>query len=178
VPATNLTLNLEMGGEGRLEKAGDLSTALDPVRIGVGAFAPMAVNLTFGSGDHKAKEWAHDQFTLAAGANLDLDLAGGTLKNAFGDLLTFTAVKLLLVAVDAPDGTKKLRVGPQGVANGWPGPFGGTGATNYKELVNWEPVVNHPFAGYPVTAGSADVLRINNPTGVSVTGRYWLAGEV
>jgi hypothetical protein len=175
VSTTSMSLSLSLNGNGALTKVGPVETVTSPLSFGSGGWDAMSFNLAFGTGNNQGNTWFSEERTLAAGASKDYDLAGG-LVNSLGDTLTFTAVKLVLVAIDAPDGTKAVRVGPQGVANAWQGPWGGTGATNYTEVGNWLPVVNHPTTGYPVTSGTAEALRVNNPTGGGVTYRILIAG--
>jgi hypothetical protein len=174
--ATNLSLTLGVTGQGKLSSSLDLSTPGDSVQIGAGNFDAISVAFDFGTASAQAKEWFHDERSILTGANDDLDLAGG-LTNPFGTAITFTVVKWLIIDIDAPDGTKVLRVGPQGVANAWQGPHGGVAAGNYitvhRSLFHVE-----PYTGWTVTAGTGDILRINNPGAGTVNYRIWLGGEV
>lgn len=142
---------------------------MDSIATGSGNFDDIESEFTFGTGSpSQANMLWHDQRTVAATTSDDLDLAG-SLTNAFGETITFTAVKLIIVSIDSPDGTKSLRVGPQNGTNPWQGPFGGTTAAIYLTVYEWLALCNS-FSGYgTITAGSADTLRIYNPGAGSVT---------
>lgn len=174
--ATNLTATLTFIGQGTLSSALDLSTPRDVVATGQGNFDALTTSLTFGTGSQQAKEWWHDTRTILTGANDDLDLAGG-LTNPFGTTITFTAIKALIIEIDAHDGTKSLRVGPQAVANAWQGWQGGVAAGNYDTVTEWLVHVAS-YSGWTVTAGTGDILRINNPGAGSVTYHIWILGTV
>lgn len=174
---SNLTLGLTLQGEGVISGTAGLSTPRSTLAIGAGAWAPMVLALTYGAaGPHKIKQWYNAQRILAASADDDLDLSGA-LANEFGESVVLTSVKVLLIAIVAPDGVKKLKVGPQALVLAFQGPFGGVGATNCLEVDNWCPVINHPWDGYPVVAGATDKIKINNPSGVTVTYNVLAAGQ-
>jgi hypothetical protein len=146
------------------------TTALD---LAPAAAVPHAkdVALAFatGTGAGQADLIFSDTRTIAASSNEDLDLAGG-LTGAFGTSLTFAKVKGIFVAAAAGN-TNNVVVGGA-ASNG---------------LVNWvgdatDKVVVKPggilllsvgtgdLAGYGVTAGTGDLLRIaNSGAGTSVT---------
>lgn len=108
--------------------------------------------------------------TLAAGTFEDLDLQG-LLETGLNEPATFTAVKGLYVRSPA-NAPGSLIVGGA-AANAWPGPFG-TGkitlpAGGLLELI-------HPTTGWPVTATTADLLRIENGGASAVTYTLVIAG--
>ena len=106
--------------------------------------------------------------------NIDLS---GVLADGVGNTgLVFAKIKLAVVALYSPDGTIALRVGPQGVANPWQGPYGGSGATVYKTVKYWDVIDYDPVTGTTVTAGTGDILGIYNPGGVAVDYQILLAG--
>lgn len=115
--------------------------------------------------------------SLAAGANLDIDLANAsnTVKDRAGRPLNLARVYAVVLAVTSPDGTKALRLGPQNVANGCQLWFGGTGATAYELVENG--VVRWSYSGWTVTAGTGDILRVNNPGATTVAGSLYLVGK-
>jgi hypothetical protein len=133
-----------------------------------------AWRLEHGTGSGQGNVWYLARRTVADGADDDIDLAGG-VSDYRGVTITFTAVKRLLIRIVEPDGTKVLRVGPQGVTNGWQGPWGGTGATVY-EMVLEETDHRNSFGGWVVTAGTGDILRIHNPGVDPVTYAIWIVG--
>lgn len=174
---SNLTLKLNLTGEMVISGTAGLSTPKSTVAIGSGQWGAMTLDLTYGAaGANKVKQGWRDQRVLAAGANDDLDLAG-SLTNELGESVVLTSIKLLLIAIVAPDGIKKLRVGAQGLAQAFQGPFGGVLAADFLEIDNWCPCINHPWDGYPIVAGATDKIRINNPSAVSVTYNILAAGQ-
>lgn len=174
ITTTDLTATFKIDASGQLKKAADLSSAVDSVRVGQGAFDAITKSFTFGTGNSQANSWWHDERSILTTANDDLDLSG-VLDNLFDSDIAFTAIKWLLIDLDAPDGTKSLRVGPQNVANGWTAPWGGGGATVYQ-TVHTQMFLISPYGGYAVTAGTGDILRIHNPGASTVTYRIWLGG--
>lgn len=170
--ASDLTVTFGVAGSGTCKSALDLSSPNDPVQVGRGNFDEVSIAFTFGTGNSQVKEWFHDERTILAGANDDLDLSGALL-NPFGTLIAGTRLKWILVDIEAPDGTKSLRVGPQGVANAFQGWHGGVAAGNYN-TVHRTMFLVEPYAGWAITATTGDILRINNPGAGSVTYRIWL----
>lgn len=166
----------ELSGNCVLDNPLDLSTPADRIQIGSGNFDSIVASIakSSGTGSGQANEMWHDERTLTTTSTDSLDLAGG-LTNGLGVTVTFTKIKLAIIAIDAPDGTKKLRVGPNNTANAWQGWFGGVGANVYEEVLDW--VVHLDFrTGWTVTAGTGDLLIINNPSAGSVTYRILLVG--
>jgi hypothetical protein len=113
---------------------------------------------------------------VLAATTFDLLDLSGSLTDAFGTVIAATKLKLAVVSVSAPDGAKKLRVGPQGQSNVIPGPWGGVGATVYKEVTHWSLVAWEPVAGFSVVGGTSDIFPIYNPTASPVTYSVLLAG--
>lgn len=143
------------------------------LRIGFGSrdVPELSFGLTYGTGSGKANKLYCAKRTLAATTFDLIDLAG-SLSDGIGNTLTFTKLKLALVAIVAPDGAKSLRVGPQNQSNTFQGEWGGGGATVYEAVTHWKPVVYEPVAGYTVTASTGDILPIYNPGASSLD--YWL----
>ena len=127
----------------------------------------LSTTLTNGTGNQQGNQAYAQLYTIAAGANADIDLNSGSILGLVNAVASFTKIKKIVVAIKDHDGTKKVRVGPQGVTNGAQLWFGGTGATCYEEVVEWTVKVNS-YGGWTVTAGTGDILRINNPTAGSV----------
>lgn len=174
---SNLTLGLTLQGEYVISGAAGLSTPRSTVPIGSGPWGPMALALTFGDpGPFTIRQGFQGRRTVVAGGNDDLDLSG-TLVNEYGESVVLVSVKLLLVAIVAPDGVKRLRVGPQGLAQAFAGPWGGVTATDFTAVDNWCPVINHPWDGYPIVAGATDKLRVHNPSAVDVDYNLLVAGQ-
>lgn len=70
-----------------------------------------------------------------------------------------------------------MRVGPQNVSNGWQGPFGGVGATDYVAVTHRQEFIK-PITGWAVTGGSADVLRLHNPGAGAITVNVLIMGTI
>lgn len=170
-----LSATFDLDARGLLSRDDTISIVNDPVQSGQNSFPDMSVEITDGTGASQANRWYRSQQTLAAGANLDLDLAGG-ITDPFGATVTFTAVKWIILAVVSPDGAKSLRIGPQGLANAFQGPHGGVAAGNYVTVKYFQKFLDYSAGGWAVTAGTGDILRINNPGAVSVTFSIWIGG--
>jgi hypothetical protein len=125
------------------------------------------VSLTFGTTSGKAN-WAYYASRTVATVTADnLDL-NGSLVDGLGNTISATKLKLLVLAINAPNGTKALRFGPQGVANAAQFNFGGVSGTDYQTVTHWH-LLYEPVAGYTVVGGSSDVIGIYNPSAESVT---------
>lgn len=175
--ASALSVNLTLSGSASLTGSTGLVKPSVSVPLGgaSAAWAAMAASLGFGTLSGLCNNLICQQRSVGAGLNDNLDLAGA-LTNDLGEAFVLTKVKLLLVSIAAPDGTKKLRVGPQGITNAVQLNFGGVTAACYKEITNFDLLVYEPVAGYTVTAGTADLLGINNPGAGSVTYNILIAG--
>lgn len=117
---------------------------------------------THGTGANQANMVWSQQRSVTAGAPDDLDLAGGLSIN--GVTITFTAVKHLRIKNLDTDQTKILEVG--GGAN----PFAswlGAGTDKLKiPGAGGELFLSAPgAAGYAVTAGTGDILRLAASSG-------------
>jgi hypothetical protein len=145
-------------------------------QFGLKSVPELSFALTYGTGSGKANKIYTAQRTVTATTADNLDLAG-SLTDLNGSAITFTKIKLILIAIVSPDGTKTLRVGPRGVSNTYQGAFGGTGATVYKDFTHWDVVEYEPVTGRTVTAGTGDILGIYNPSASSVTYEIIIAGE-
>ena len=181
--ATNLSATINLTGGGSYSNALDLTTPVDRVTIGGGTSGSSAMSaiqfaVINGTGSSQADLWFHDERSVTTGNNDNLDLAGVLINPITGAVLTFVEIRLILIRIISPDGTKSLRIGPQGVANAWQGPWGGTGATVYDTVhdifLRW----NRYDGGLvtAVTAGSADLLVISNQSGVTVVYDVWIIG--
>lgn len=143
-------------------------------QFGVG-LPSLAIELAYGSGSGQANKAVLQKRTLTATTYDLLDLAGG-LTDGVGNTVTFTSIKLALVAIVAPDGSKKVRTGPQNQSNPFVSYCGGSSAVTYKLVTHWDVVIWEPVAGYAVTAGSADIFPIYNPGASSLDYYILLAG--
>lgn len=169
------SLDMSFALTGKLQNALDLTTVQDTFNTN-DTFAPL--NYTFGSGTSSGNfnNWWHDQRTVAATTADNLDLRGGTVSTKLGLILDFQTIKLIVIQIVSPDGTKSLRVGPQNVSNAFSSPWGGAGATVYETVFHSHTFAFDPYTGFAVTAGTGDVLGIYNPGAGSVTYNIFIAG--
>jgi hypothetical protein len=166
--ADTYAANFNLSGQASVDSDLDNRRAYQSVEIGQDEFPSLAVTYASGSATGQIQKYYARRFTIAGGANQDIDLAGSVTSDLVSSgTVTFATVKELIVAIVEPDGTKVIRVGPQNVSNGWQGPFGGVGANDYEQVYHHFRRSN-PFSGWTVTAGSADILRIHNPGGSAV----------
>ena len=129
---------------------------------------------TDGTGADQAQKLFTDQRTLAASANESLDLAGG-LTDAFGATLTLTKVKAILVRAAAGN-TNNVVVGGA-ASNAFVGPFGDATDTVAIKPGGTLLLVAPDSAGYAVTAGTGDILKVaNSSSGSAVTYDIVLVG--
>lgn len=116
--------------------------------------------------------WRDLARSLAASATEDLDLRG-VLTNVFGDLVNLVKVKVIVVKA-ASGNTNDVVVGGA-ATNAFP---------LFSDVTDKIPVkpggclaIDGGDAGYAVTAGTGDLLRIGNGgAGSSVTYDIWLIG--
>lgn len=166
-----LTTKISLSVIATLTKALDLPTNTSPLAY------PVIYDWDSGTGLDQADKVYQDHFSISASSEQLYDLAG-SLEDAFGDVLTFARVKALYISADTGN-TNDVMVG-NAAANGW----GGTG-TPWNAVTNANRIrpggslllVANSATAYPVTAGSADILRIfNSGAGTSVDGDLIIIG--
>lgn len=131
----------------------DLSQTLDPLRYSINQL------ISDGAGANQANLHWHDTRQLLASGTDDIDLAGA-LSGAFGTTLTFARVKAILVRNKGTTAAA-ITVGPSptnGVAN-----FLGT--SDRLPAGAWMAMGLFDATGWPITAGSADRIRVTNTSG-------------
>jgi len=114
-------------------------------------------NFTNGTGDGKAQGVHTISGSISASANSDLDLSG-SLTNALGASVAATKIKALMIRNKATTTGYTLRVGGS-ASNPVSTIMGGTNPYLIIAPKGWV-VLNNPFDGYGVTAGTADILRL------------------
>lgn len=122
-------------------------------------------NLVTGTAAGQADKVWHDQRTLTAAANEDLDLNGAGLTDAFGANLGFVRIKGLIVAAAAAN-PNPISVGGA-AANGF---VSWVGSATDKVSVRPGAVLalfagQADATGYAVTAATADLLRVTAGAG-------------
>lgn len=116
----------------------------------------------------------HDRRTLGASTSENLDLAGA-LTHPLGGVITFTAIKAIIVKAAAAN-TGNLRVGAT-VANAFQGPFGAAAVGNLVTPDGWLVLMDPSAAGWAVVAGTADLLKVENLVAASGTYDIIIVGE-
>lgn len=143
----------------------------DPIVTG-GAFATLKRTFTNGTGANKLNKLWRKRSTLAAAANNDWVLRGGSnVLDRFGNVISFTSVALVIVRVVSPATTKKVRLGAA-AANPWTGWFGAIAHT--EEVQTWSIKVAD-IDRWAVAAN--ETLRVNNPTAASLDYDIIIGGQ-
>lgn len=168
----------EINTDDRVTGGGTISdavTAVSQVAGYGGAILPqIRFRYSHGTGDGQVTKWYLARRTLAATTFDNLNLTSG-LSTA-GVTQAFTALKRVLVAIIDPDGTKRLRVGPQGQSNANQLWFQAV-TTNFWEETYTHVLKDRPVTGWAVTPSTADVLSIYNPGASSLDYAVWLLGN-
>lgn len=149
-PTLEVTLNMRV--DARQVNALDLNSVIDALNKD---FSQVLAN---GTGVNQANRMWHDQRTLAASATESLDLAG-VLTDAFGNVLTFTRIRALIIRALATN-TNNVNVARPAV-NGVPlflAASDGIGLRPGGVLILTAP----DAAGVAVTAGTGDLLEVTN----------------
>lgn len=138
--------------------------------IGTAEYKPQVnwqFDFTDGAGANQAQKVFTDTRTLTASSTEDLDLAGG-LTDAFGNVLTLTEVKAIIIKAAAGN-TNNVIVGGA-ASNQFVTPFGAGAHTVTVRPGGMLMLVAPDATGYAVTAGTGDLLKIANSAGsTSVT---------
>lgn len=155
--------------------AGNFKAALD---VGTAEY-PINLNLTRqftdGTGINQANQVFTDTRTIAPSGTEDLDFAGG-LTDAYGNTITFTSIKAIVISAAAAN-TNNVQV-EEAAANGV-GLFAAAGdqlSLKPNGVFQW---IDPTAAGLTVTAGTGDLLTINNSgAGTSVSYTIVVIGNV
>jgi hypothetical protein len=127
--------------------------------------------------DQVSEKFSYEN-TLAGTTSETLDLSG-TLANSWGEIVSFARIKVILVAIKAGAAGAVLEIGGAGT-NAWLGPFNTTtGVQRIRKSLTQTSVylaTALDATGWPVTAGTADLLKINNLDAAAITYRIVLLG--
>ena len=168
--ATSFSGSLKLSVSGTLVKDIDLGTLTYNLPYGY------SKTITNGTGADNANMFWTDTRTLTASSSESLDLAG-SIANAFGDTMTFTKLKGLIIEA-ASGNTNNVVVGGA-ASNAW-----ATWVGNANDVVNVRPggvlfLYAPDSTSYAVTASTGDILQIaNSSSGSSVTYNIVLIGTV
>lgn len=117
------------------------------------------VTLRNGTGPGQAAKLYADENNLGASANIDIDLAGA-LSDGIGGTAVFGAIKGLVVYA-LPTNVNNVVIGAA-AANPWTALLGATHTAQVKPGTTLAVFVDEDSAGYPVVAGTGDILRVAN----------------
>lgn len=151
-----LTTQIEFKVGSALSSALDLSS-----KTKVGLDFAKTFSLTSGVGQSQADQLWFDSRNILASGNDDLDLAGG-VTNGLGQTVTFVRIKAIVLYSKASNLNPIHMGGGLSPFSSWVGAAG--------DILRIMPgglqvlVAPDPTA-YPVTPGSADILRITNSAG-------------
>lgn len=168
--AQTFTLSLATQGGGSITD--DATDVTQRFAFGGVVLPAVAVDLASGTGNNQANKVYLELRTLAATTTDSIDLT--SLTDFQGDALSFAKVKYVFVGIVDADGTKELRVGPQGAANAFDGFWGGTGATVYDRV--WHSQEYKQLVGGVATGGTDKVLAVHNPGGSSLDYALFVVG--
>jgi len=143
---------------------GGVSATIDRGRTTFVFETPTFVDLPQGTSSGSADIVFSDTRTLATNTSEDLDLAAG-VADVFGVTRTFVKVKVLRFRAPSTNSTT-LVIGNG--TNPFQGPFGG-GGHSLSLAPGAEILVTAPAAGWTVTAGTGDIIKVANPAGASAT---------
>lgn len=136
----------------------DLSTPIDKL------LQKFQFDLANGTGADQADKLWHDTRSIATATNDDLDLSGGALVDAFGTVFTIARLKAAIVRARSTN-TTNITVG-----NSAAPPQLWFGATTHTEIIKPGQLAFHmaPDAtAWPITATTADILRLANAAGAT-----------
>lgn len=168
--ATSLSASINLNVVADLIDSLDVGEVKYPVSYGV------SYQLTDGTGANQAKRIWTDTRTLTASSTENLDLAG-VLADAFGNVLTFTKIKALIVKA-ASANTNDVVIGNHATAAFFP-MFGAATHTALVKPGGTVAFIAPDANGLAVTATTADMLTMTNSAGgTSVTYTIIIIGVI
>lgn len=167
-----LDTELRLSLHGLLRQTDELATLTDLAKLSYAAHLPSGI--LAGQAD---KIW-HDERTLAAGASdmlsldaLEMPALGGTLS------IALAKVKLLRLVNTATAAGNDLHVGGAGSgAHAWSGPWNNNADAKSVVPADSPLLVVGKLAGWTVTPGTSNVLKVHNPGASAITYRIAIVG--
>ncbi len=169
--ADSLSVDLKASMAWLLSESLDLSTVNDNATL------EYSESIVDGTDADKADLLWHDERTVLAAANDDLDLTSLT-NTIFGSTVTINFVKvraILLVNTSTTSGDV-LNVGGSGAGSAFATPFAGDADAKVQVGADSALLLANKKDGWAVTAGTGDILRVNNPGANDVTYRIAIIG--
>jgi len=132
----------------------------------------LSKSIANGTGLNQANALYIDDFSIAASGSLSIDLT--SLTDRFGEALTFSKVKEILLIADATN-TNDVVYGNG--TNPFVGPLSAGTATITVKPGNVFHVSNYSASGWTVTDTTADTIKLaNSGSGSAVTGTIVIVG--
>ena len=153
---TSISATIALTLAAELANSMDIGSAKYPINYG------STFNLTDGTGADQAKEVFTDTRTLTASSSENLDLAG-VLLDAFGNTITFSKIKALIVKADAAN-VNDVVLGNHATAAWFP-MFGAAAHVLKVKPGGMIAIVAPDVNGLAVTATTADMLTVTNSAG-------------
>lgn len=152
-----LSFEMNVGIKGLLSSSLDLSTVKDWLE------RTYSIQFDNGTGAGQANNIWHDKRTLTTGTNENLDLAGG-VTNALGQTTTFTKIRLILFyGLEANTGLLSVsRPASNGLAF-----LKAAGDAFELHPDGLFILTNSTTAGITVTAGTGDLINVDNASGAT-----------
>jgi hypothetical protein len=162
--ATSLVITAELKLAWQFDNVVDISTITDSQSY------KERQALTNGTSDNQASDMHHDRLYLTpAAATATLDLAG-SLTNVFGETLTFTKIRqLIIINKGVPDASHEtwtptageyIHIGGSGAADAWDAMFNSDIDAKIVLPSGGMFCATAPMDGWTVSAGTADKLQI------------------
>jgi hypothetical protein len=136
---------------------------------------PLSIALASGTGLNQSdKRWVSAARPLNASSSENLDLAG-SLVDQFGATITLARVKLLIVQLITTTAGYTLEVG--GAASNAASTFFGDTTDKLIVRAGGFGILYAPDAtAYAITAGTGDILKVNNPNAGAITYTIMVVG--
>lgn len=149
----------------------DLSTVSDNANL------EYEFDFADGTGNNQADKVFHDERTVAASDEDDLDLAGGLSQTIFGSSVTYTFAKIKAILIRNMNTTSGDDINlDSSVTNSILTLFSSSATSKIPIPANGVLLMTNPIGGWAVTASTADILRIANGGSNSVTYRIVIVG--
>lgn len=150
---TDLTASVKANIKVTAQKSLDLSTPVDVMT------SNNTQGFTFGTSSDQIDQEFHDQRTISAESDEDLDLSGD-LTNSFGGSVAFSKIKAVIIINQSSAADLVVSPAASLGANLW--------FNDPADKLTLKPgamfLITEPAAGWGVVADTADLLNIANPT--------------
>lgn len=166
--ATTLTTNLSARITWNFKESLDLSNVIDS------SYLDYSLDMATGTGASLADKVWHDSRSLTTGTADNLDVNALT-NSIYGNTVTsiFVKIRAILIVNLATTSGYDLTIGNG--TNPWIGPFGAAAHTVTCHA-NGIWYMTNPVAGWTITNGTGDILKINNGSAGTIAYKIALIG--